>query len=145
MGAVLYGPLVGAWLTVIPNITAFSEAGLFMQYSPAGCIATLLLKGILAGLLSGLVYKLLSKKHPLGAVTCSAIVAPIINSGVFVLGCYIFIWDELVSLAGQSGVGIGMLLFGLAGMNFIVELIINIVLCPSVYRILQIITKKKLL
>ena len=145
MGAVLYGPLVGAWLTVIPNITAFSEAGLFMQYSPAGCIATLLLKGILAGLASGLIYKLLSKQHPLGAVTCSAIVAPIINSGVFVLGCYIFIWDELVSLAGQSGVGIGMLLFGLAGMNFIVELIINLVLCPSVYRILQVVTKKKLL
>jgi predicted membrane protein len=53
IGAALCGPWVGAWLTVIPNISAFTEAGIFMVYSPVGCIATLLLKGILAGLAAG--------------------------------------------------------------------------------------------
>lgn len=143
IGAALCGPIVGAWLTVIPNLTAFGEAGLFLTYSPIGCIATLLLKGILAGFTAGIIYKQISKKHPIGAVTCSAVVTPIVNSGIFVLGCYIFIWDKLVALAAENSVGIGMLLFGLAGMNFILELILNLVLCPAILRIIQIATKKK--
>lgn len=144
IGSAICGPFVGAWLTVIPNLIALTEAGIFLAYAPVGCVITLLLKGILTGLASGYVYKLLSKKHPIGAITCSAVVAPIVNTGVFVLGCYICIWDQLVSLAGEQGVGIGMLLFGLAGFNFIIELILNVILCPAILRILHIATKKKL-
>ena len=141
IGAALYGPIVGAWLTVIPNLIAFGEAGIFMIYSPAGCVITLLLKGILAGLAAGFIYKLLSGKRPILAVTCAAAAAPIINSGIFALGCYLFIWDELVGMAGEYGVGIGMLIFGLVGLNFIVELVINIVLCPTILRIIHIAPK----
>lgn len=144
IGAALCGPIVGAWLTVLPNIAAFSEAGIFLTYSPVGCVLTLLLKGLLAGYLAGLVYQWLSKQHPIGAVTCAAIVAPVVNTGVFVLGCYLCIWDQLVELAGQNGIGIGMLLLGLAGLNFIVELILNIVLCPTILRIIQIASKRNL-
>ena len=142
IGAALYGPIVGAWLTVIPTITSFGEATLFLTYSPIGTGVTLFLKGILAGLSAGLVYKALSRKHPLGAVTCAGIVAPVVNSGIFVLGCYIFIWDELMELAAANGVGIAMLLLGLVVINFVLELILNIVLCPSIFRVIQIVTKK---
>ena len=142
IGAALYGPIVGAWLTVIPTITSFGEATLFLTYSPIGTGLTLFLKGILAGLCAGLVYKVLSRKHPLGAVTCAGIVAPVVNSGVFVLGCYIFIWDELMALAAANGVGIAMLLLGLVVINFVLELILNIILCPSIFRVIQIVTKK---
>ncbi|MBO5908405.1 MAG: ECF transporter S component [Clostridia bacterium] len=142
VGAALYGPVVGAWLTVIPNISAFSEAGIFMVYQPIGCIFTLLLKGILAGLAAGFVYKLLSKKHPIGAVTCSAVVTPIVNTGIFVAGCYIFIWEEILEAAASSGVGIGILLLGLAGINFVAELILNLILCPTILRIIHIGSKK---
>ncbi len=144
IGAVICGPLVGAWLTVIPNLIAFGEAGIFMVYAPAGCVATLLLKGLLAGFLAGVVYKRLSKKHPIGAVTCAAVVAPTVNTLVFVMGCYLFIWEQLVELAGENGIGIGMLLLGLAGLNYIVEMIINVVLCPTILRIIQIAAKRKL-
>ena len=144
IGGALCGPLVGAWLTVIPNVIAFTEAGIFMTYSPVGCMITLLLKGLVAGFVSGVIYKVLSKKHPIGAVTCSAVVAPILNSGIFVLGCYICIWDQLTAVAGEKGVGIGMLLFGLAGLNFIIELVLNVILCPTILRIIQIASKKKL-
>ena len=144
IGAAICGPLVGAWLTVIPAITSFSEAALFMSYSPFGTVLTLLLKGILAGYAAGAVYKLLSSKHPYGAIVSSAVVAPVINSGIFVLGCYVFIWSELVEMAVQANVGIGLLLFGLAGMNFIIELILNVVLCPAILRIINIAKKKNL-
>ena len=42
----------------------------------------------------------------------------------------------------ENGVGIGLLLFGLAGMNFIVEMILNIVLCPAIVRIIELAKKK---
>ena len=144
IGAAICGPLVGAWLTVIPALTSFGEAALFLSYNPVGTVLTLFLKGILAGLASGFVYKLLAKKHQIGAVTCAAVVAPVVNTGIFLLGCYIFIWDALVGLAVENSVSIGMLIFGLAGMNFIIELLLNIILCPTILRIIQIAAKKKL-
>ena len=143
IGAALYGPIVGAWLTVIPTITSFGEATLFLTYSPVGTGLTLFLKGILAGLCAGLIYKALSKKHPLGAVTCAAVVAPVVNSGVFVLGCYVFIWDELMALAEANGVGIAVLLLGLVVVNFVIELILNLVLCPTILRVIQLVSKKR--
>ena len=142
IGAILCGPLVGAWLTVIPALTSFGEAALFLTYNPFGTVLTLILKGLLAGYLAGVVYKLASKKHPTGGVVLAAVVAPVVNTGVFLLGCYIFIWGELVELAMENGVGIGLLIFGLAGMNFIIELILNVVLCPAIIRIIDIAAKK---
>jgi len=143
IGVALCGPIVGAWLTVIPNIVAIFDAGIFLINSPIGCVITMLLKGILTGLIAGLVYKAMAEKHPLGAVTCSAIVAPIINSGVFFLGCYLCIWDDLVALAGEKGVGIGMLVFGLVILNGTIELILNAILCPTILRMIQIVKKKR--
>ncbi len=146
VGAALCGPIVGAWLTVVPAlVTIFSgEAVLFMQYSPVGTVITLILKGLLTGFAAGAIYKALSAKHPIGAAIGASVIAPIVNSGIFTLGCYIFIWDELVGMATEANVGIGLLLFGLVGMNFIIELILNIILCPTIIRIIQIATKKKL-
>ena len=146
VGAALCGPIVGAWLTVVPAlVTIFSgEATRFMQYSLVGTVITLILKGLLTGFSAGAVYKLLSVKHPIGAGIAASVVAPIVNSGIFTLGCYIFIWDALVAMATEANVGIGLLLFGLVGMNFIIELVINIILCPTIIRIIQIATNKKL-
>lgn len=142
IGAALCGPLVGAWLTVIPTLTSLGEAALFLTYSPAGTVITLFLKGILAGSASGVIYKLLSEKNSVGAVVCSAVAAPVVNTGVFLLGCYVFIWKQLVGLAADNGVSIGMLVFGLAGMNFVIELVLNVVLCPAILRIIKIAGKK---
>ena len=143
IGAALCGSWVGAWLTVIPNIIALGEAGIFLTESPFGCVLTLLLKGILAGLAAGYIYKLLSKKHPIGAVTCAAIVTPTVNTAVFVLGVYVFIWNQMLEVAAEKGISIGLLLFGLAIFNYIIELVLNIILCPTIMRIINIVSKKK--
>ena len=148
IGSALYGPWVGAWLTVIPNIIAyFTEGALFMVYSPIGGFATIVLKGILAGIAGGFIYKALSPKLPMVAITCASVAAPLINTGVFILGSYILIWDKMLEAAVDTGIapefaGIAILL-GL-GFNCVVELILNIVLAPAIFKILQIVTKKKL-
>ena len=142
IGAAVCGPIVGAWLTVIPTIVFFSEAAVFLQYSVFGTVITMFGKGILAGLAAGFVYKLMSKKHPMGAVVCASIVAPVVNSGIFLLGCYLFLWEVLLSMVAAAGVGVGMLLVGLVLINFAVELVLCLVLCPTSFRIIQIAKKK---
>jgi riboflavin transporter FmnP len=145
IGAAVLGPVVGAWLTVIPTvITLFlGEAALFMTYNPLGTVLTLVLKGLLAGFFAGLIYKTLSKKHPIGAMTCASVAAPVINSGVFLLGCYLFIWNELVALAAEKSVSIAVLLLGLVIINFIIELLICLVVCPSLLRVIRVTAKNK--
>lgn len=144
IGAAVLGPIAGAWLTVIPTIITFflGEAALFMTYSPLGTILTLVLKGLLAGFFAGLIYKMFSKKHPIGAMTWAAVAAPVINSGVFMLGCYLFIWDELVALAAEKSVSIAVLLLGLVIINFILELLICLIVCPALLRVIRMATKK---
>ena len=64
IGAALYGPYVGAWLTVIPNVITLltGEAALFTNYNGFGGVLTIILKGVLAGYAAGWVYKLLCEK-----------------------------------------------------------------------------------
>ena len=145
IGAAILGPLAGAWLTVIPTVITFftGEAALFMTYSPIGTFLTLLLKGILAGLCAGLVYKALSKKHPFGAIILASVTAPTVNSGVFLLGCYLFIWEELLALAAANSVSIAVLMLGLVIINYIIELILCVVLCPILIRVIRMATKNK--
>ena len=145
IGAAILGPVAGAWLTVIPTVITFftGEAALFMTYSPIGTLLTLLLKGILAGLCAGLVYKELSKKHPFGATVLASVVAPTVNSGVFLLGCYMFIWEELLALAAANSVSIAVLMLGLVIINYILELILCVVVCPILMRVIRVATKNK--
>jgi nitrogen fixation/metabolism regulation signal transduction histidine kinase len=48
---------------------------------------------------------------------------------------YLFFYDTLVSWAGETAVITSCL--WLVGINFLIELIINIVLCPTVARIIK--------
>ena len=50
----------------------------------------------------------------------------------------------MVAEAVAEGYTAAAVLLGL-GFNFVVELILNIVLCPAIFKILQIVTKKKLI
>jgi len=110
--------------------------------SVPGTIVTVMLKGILAGLFAGLVYKLLEKVNKYFAVVVSAIVCPVVNTGIFLLGCRIFFMDTIRSWATDSGMPIGTyIIVGMVGINFVAELLANVIVSPGLYRLLNI--KKK--
>ena len=91
LGAAAFGPGCGAFLgavfsvIVIINCITGADVGgaMVFQANPVLCILVVLAKGILAGLFSGLVYKLLHKKNAYVAMLCAAIVCPLVNTGVF--------------------------------------------------------------
>ena len=144
VGAAMYGWKAGAWLGfVFGVIVLFTDAGAFLAVSVPGTIITCILKGVLAGAASAAVYKLLEKKNAWLAILVAAIVCPIVNTGVFLLGCLLFFYDTVSGWAagmGYANVG-AYLILGLVGLNFLVEMAINLCLSTVIVRILSIVRK----
>ena len=147
VGAALYGPLAGAWFGFVFGMVVLlsGDAAAFLVVSPLGTILTVLLKGSLAGLCAGLVYKALSrsetKVHGVDlAVVAAAVVCPVVNTGVFLLGCLAFFMPTISEWAAGMGFeSVGKyMIFGLVGGNFLFELLFNIILSPIIVRLIPI-------
>lgn len=142
IGSALYGAFAGAWLGFIFGVTVLlsGDAAAFLTINIPGTIATVLVKGTLAGLAAGLVYKLASKVNRYFGVICAALVAPVVNTGIFLLGCRLFFMDTVNGWAAASGyenVGAYMIL-SLVGINFLIELGVNMVCSPVILRLINI-------
>ncbi len=144
VGAALYNWKAGAWLGLVFGgaVILTGDAAAFLQINAIGTIITVLLKGALAGLAAGLVYHLVSKKNQIAGVIAAAIAAPVVNTGIFLLGSAVFFLDTITMWAGDTNVFVYMLV-GLVGFNFFIELGINILLNPTILQIIRI-GKKKL-
>lgn len=142
VGTAIYGVGAGAWLGLVFGVTvlASGDAAAFLTVNAIGTVITVLLKGTLAGTLAGLVYKALEKFNKYFAVIAAAVVCPVVNTGVFLLGCQLFFLDTIngwAAAAGMENAGAYMIAV-LVGFNFVFELIANIVLGPVAVRIINI-------
>ena len=144
VGAALYNWKAGAWLGLVfgAAVLITGDAAAFLQINAIGTIITVLVKGAMAGLAAGLVYHLVSKKNQIAGVIAAAITAPLVNTGIFLLGSAVFFLDTITMWAGDTNVFVYMLV-GLVGFNFFIELGINILLNPTILQIIRI-GKKKL-
>ena len=144
VGAAMYGWKAGAWLGLVFGIVVlFTDAELFLAISVPGTVITCILKGVLAGAAAAAVYKLLEKVSGWVAILAAAIVCPIVNTGIFLLGCLVFFYDtisEWAAGAGFDNVGAYMIV-GFVGLNFLVEMVINLALSTVIERVLSIIKK----
>lgn len=148
VGAALYGKWSGAWLGLAFGVTVLlsGDAAAFLTVNPIGTVITVLLKGMLAGLLAGLVYSLIEKKNKVAATIAAAIVCPVVNTGVFLLGCSVFFMDTIKQWAEAAGLGSSVatyMIAGLVGMNFVFELAVNIVLSPVIVKLVRLGRKEK--
>lgn len=141
VGAAIYGWQAGAWLGFIFGVAVLlsGDAASFMAVSVPGTVATVLFKGAACGLCAGLVYKLLAGKNQTLAVIAAAITCPVVNTGVFLLGCKLFFYDTVSQWAAGFGFpnAAAYMFLGLAGVNFLVELGTNIILAPVITRLIR--------
>ncbi len=149
IGAATCGVGISTWLGFVFGIVvlASGDAAPFLAVHVVGTVITVLLKGTLCGLFSGLAYKgtlaLSRKNQNIGcyiAVLVAAIVCPLVNTGVFLLGCLVYFMETVASwaqAAGVANVGTYMIVV-LVGANFLFEMGTNIVLSPLVVRLLNI-------
>ena len=141
VGAAIYGWQSGAWLGCTFGITVLlsGDANAFMIVDPLATVLVVLVKGTLCGLIAGLVYKLLAKVNRVLAVVAAGIACPVVNTGVFLMGCQFFFMPTISEWAGMYGyenAGTYMIL-GLAGINFLIELGTNIVLAPVITQLIR--------
>lgn len=149
LGAVLIGPVAGV-------ILGFAFGFIVLMYGITGAdpftsilftdhpIITSLLclgKGALAGLISGLAYKFIVKKNKYVAIFTASAIAPIVNTGLFILGA-LFMSDTLnANFITDGSTVIYYLVIGCAGVNFIIEFFVNLVLSPALFRVVNIVEK----
>ena len=141
IGAATCGYKIGAWLGFVFGVVVLlsGDATAFFAINVPGTLITVLLKGTLCGLISGLVYKALEKYNRYIAVIAAAVVCPIVNTGIFLIGCSVFFLDTIAEWGAGAGFTntASYMFLGLAGGNFIVELIANIILAPIISTIIK--------
>ena len=144
IGAAICGPKISTWLGFIFGVVVlFTDAGAFLAVSVPGTIITVLVKGMACGLVAGLVYKLLEKKNRYFAVMAAAIACPVVNTGIFLIGCVLFFFETVQGWGASLGFenAASYMFLGLVGGNFLFEMGVNLILSPLVVRLLNIVRK----
>ena len=100
VGAALCGWKCGGWLGIVFAVVVLlcPSTQLFYAIDIVGTVVTVIVKGVAAGLAAAFVYKLLEKTSKLGAVITAAIICPVVNTGIFLVGCYLFFLDDVKEL-----------------------------------------------
>ncbi len=142
VGAATCGPLVASFLGLAFGATVLlsGDAAAFLAIHAPGTILTVLLKGLLCGAAAALVYLLLHRVNRYVAVIGAAIICPIVNTGIFLIGCRLFFWETVAAWGAAAGFAnaAAYAFLGLAGGNFLFELGFNLLLSPVIVRLLDI-------
>ena len=147
LGAILLGPIAGLILGFACGVVVAVQVilGLVPFYvliwteTPVVALLTCVVKTTVAGFVSGLSYKLLVKKNRYVAVFVAAALVPIINTGLFIVGC-LGMWDAMVALTGGTNV-LGFIIVSLVTFNFFIELAINLLCAPALYRVIKVVDR----
>ena len=147
IGSAVYGLKTGAWLGLVFGVVVLLAgitgvdlftAGMW-NYNPFATAAICIVKGVAAGFVAGAVYKGLYRFNGIVAAVAAAVICPVINTGLFLLGSTVFFKSYLMTTYTVEAAGfIGFLFLGLVGVNFLIEMAINVVLSPVVVRILHV-------
>lgn len=156
VGGILLGKTAGAVLgfsfgliVMINCMVALDPGGnILWNANPFFTALICFAKGIAAGFFPAWFYELISGKgdkigegRKFAATVVAALSAPVINTGLFLLGMFLLFKDTLYAWAGETDI-ITYVIVGLAGINFLVEFIINIILSPAIVRITEVVGKK---
>ena len=141
IGAAFMGAIAGGWLGLVFGFVVLisGDAGAFLAINPVATVFVVLFKGALAGFVAGVLYRIFESRSKTFAAIAAAIACPIINTGVFILGCYVFFLPTLTEWGFAAGAAsvTAFIFLVLVGANFLFELGVNIILSPAIVRLVQ--------
>lgn len=164
VGGIIMGPVSGAILglvfgviTLINGLTGMDPfTSVLLHSGLKGAVITpliCLVKATAAGYFSALIYKLFKNRYDkrpdtrkgegvkIAGTFAAAAAAPIINTGLFILGA-LTLSDVLAAHFVPAGTTvIYFLVIGCAGVNFVVEFFVNLVLAPGIYQIARAVSR----
>lgn len=157
VGAIMFGAFFGAILGFISGVIVLIQVIMGMSpfyliiWSNSPIITTLicLLKTTIAGFIAGIVFNAIKKKNSLVAIFVASGIVPIINTGLFIIGCLcmnetLSIFQSSLLEAMPEVAGMNALVFILVVLvtfNFFIEFAINLAVSPALYRCISVIDK----
>jgi len=151
-GAITLGPLAGAWLGFVFGVETLIVGGvmgmdplftaILFQSTPVMTALICIVKSTVAGYVAGLLYQLIEKKSKIAALFVAAAAAPIVNTGLFILGGLLI--SDVLAEKFANGAGVSViyfLVFGCAGINFIFEFVLNMVVTPLLRGVIEVATR----
>ena len=96
-------------------------------------------KTTVAGLVSGLIFKFISKKSVFVAVCVSAVILPIVNTGIYMLGI-VLMKDTTATFLGMGVSSAGVVfttVFAIIWLNFVLEMAVNLIFIPMIHRVIK--------
>jgi len=155
IGSVLVGPGGGAFLgflfgaiTLWAGISgADGFTHILFTTQPFATALICLGKGTLAGYLAGLLYRLIARSGKTSSAVLGAFVAaatvPIVNTGLFILGGLTLVRGTLQSnFVGEGTTLVYFLVIVCAGLTFIFEFLLNMVVAPAINTIVLAVRKR---
>lgn len=150
LGAVLLGPGVGAWLGGVFGAVTYlmgvfgmdAFTAILFQNHPFLTALTCFGKGIAAGFFAGLLYRLIAKKSKPVALFVAAAAAPIFNTGLFIIGALLMSETLAANFVAEGSTVLYFIFIGCAGINFLLELALNLIVAPSLSTVVQAVQKR---
>ncbi len=144
IGTIMFGPLAGALLGFVDGIlciVAPSTLQFFMPFAPFWTVVTCLVKTTAAGLVAGLICKLIAKKNVTVGIIVSSLLIPIINTGLFALASFTVVNKAIANLNAANVETMKFVFLFVIGWNFIFEFGVTSVLSPTIVKIIKIVRK----
>lgn len=136
--------LIGGLITLWAGISGVDPfTAVLFGAQPFFTTLICLVKMAAAGLGAGAVYRLIKNKNTFAATFAAAAAAPIINTGLFILGGLFLVGETLkANFVGDGNTLLYFLVIGCAGLNFIVEFVLNIVVSPAINTIVKAVSSR---
>lgn len=118
--AAFLGFMFGLIVFLVVVSGADPNSMIMLTQNPVATVLIIFAKGIGAGLFSSLAYQALVAKNQKLAIIISSVVAPVSNTGLFLIGL-IFFFDSNITI----------LISSFMSFNFLIELVTNVLIAPS--------------
>jgi len=150
IGAAMYGAKAGAILglcfgavVLSSGITGTAPMSTMMWgASPLLMTIVTLGRGAAQGYAAGAAYTAFAKKSTYAGVLAAAIVAPVVNTGIFLAALIFLFRGTLVHFAGDTEV-LYFAFVVMTGTNFLFELVVNVVLVSAIDRIIRVLGRTR--
>ncbi len=151
LGGMFFGAIGGGFLGFVSGMVTFITAAVMggepstaflFQANPAVLTLICIGKTTVAGIVSGLVYRLIARKQSLVAAFVSSLLVPILNTGIYMLGMVLMKGDVASFLGTEATANVVFVtVFGLIWLNFVLELAVNLVLAPAIHRVVTVVER----
>ena len=141
-GGLILG-LISGLMTFIFGVTGLDPFTnfLFTQH-PVLTFLVCTVKITAAAVLGAFVYNLLKNKNKYVATFIASAVVPVVNTLIFILGA-LLMSDTISVFANAEGVSvIYFLVIICAGINFLIELGINLLVAPAIHTVIRVVDKQ---